>query len=146
MRNNFFKCTTYACSTAKAIGGTRFAKAFLILTLFIGCQPDDTNLPEATFPAIAEVFTDVPVNLTDQFFVSFDPNAGANTQGFGTDDNVAFEGTTSIRIDVPGPNDPNGNFIGGIFLDRGDGRNLTSFNTLSFYAFATPTALSLIHI
>jgi hypothetical protein len=129
MRNIFFKCTTYA-----------FAKAFIILVLCIGCQPDDTNLPEATFPAIAEVFTDVPVNLTDQFFVSFDPNSGANTQGFGTDDTVAFEGTTSIRIDVPAPDDPNGNFIGGIFVDRGAGRNLTSFNTLSFYAFATTTA------
>lgn len=129
MKKHFLKYRIYA-----------FAKAFTILTLFIGCQPDDSNLQEATFPAIAEVFTDVPVNLTDQFFVSFDPNSGANTQGFGIDTNVAFEGTTSIRIDVPAPDDPNGNFIGGIFLDRGDGRNLTSFNTLSFYALSTTTA------
>ena len=129
MSKNLLKYTTYA-----------FAKAFAILTLFIGCQPDDSNLQEATFPDIAEVFTDVPVNLTDQFFVSFDPNAGANTLGFGTDSNVAFEGTTSIRIDVPTPNDPNGNFIGGIFLDRGEGRNLTAYNTLSFYAFASTSA------
>jgi hypothetical protein len=129
MKKNFLKSTMYA-----------FAKAFTILTLFVGCQPDDSDLPEATFPNIAEVFTDVPVNLTDQFFVSFDPNAGANTLGFGTDNTVAFEGTTSIRIDVPAPDDPNGNFIGGIFLDRGAGRNLTAYNTLSFYAFSSVPA------
>lgn len=129
MKTNFLKYTMYA-----------FAKAFAILILFTGCQPDDSNLQEATFPNIAEVFTDVPVNLTDQFFVSFDPNAGANTLGFGTDNTVAFEGTTSIRIDVPAPNDPNGNFIGGIFLDRGVGRNLTAYNTLSFYAFSSVPA------
>ncbi len=117
-----------------------FIKAILILALFAGCQPDDDNLQLATFPDIAEVFTDVPVNLTDQFFVSFDPAAGANTRGFGTDNSEAFEGTTSIRIDVPAPNDPDGNFIGGIFLDRGEGRNLTAYNTFSFYAFSTTTA------
>ena len=117
-----------------------FAKAIIALLIFSGCQPDDQNLELATFPNIAEVFTDVPVNLTDQFFVSFDPNAGANTNGFGTDNTTVFEGSTSIRIDVPSPNDPNGNFIGGIFLDRGEGRNLTTYNTLSFYALGSTTA------
>ncbi len=117
-----------------------FAKAIIVLIIFNGCQPDDENLELATFPSIAEIFTDVPVNLTDQFFVSFDPNSGANTNGFGTDNTTVFEGNTSIRIDVPTPNDPDGNFIGGIFLDRGAGRNLTEFNTLSFYALGTTTA------
>lgn len=129
MRTNFLK---YKMSA--------FAKAFTILLLLVGCQPDDTNLQKATFPNIAEVFTDIPVNLTDQFFVSFDPNSGANTLGFGTDETVAFEGTTSIRIDVPAPSNPNGNFIGGIFLDRGEGRDLTAYNTLSFYAFSSVPA------
>jgi len=117
-----------------------FAKAIIVLIIFNGCEPDDENLELATFPSIAEVFTDVPVNLTDQFFVSFDPNSGANTNGFGTDNTTVFEGDASIRIDVPIPNDPDGNFIGGIFLDRGAGRNLTQFNTLSFYALGTTTA------
>ncbi len=117
-----------------------FVAVICALTFLNGCQPDDEDLQEATFPNIADIFTDVPVNLTDQFFVSFDPNAGANTNGFGTDNNIAFEGNTSIRIDVPSPNDPNGNFIGGIFLDRGEGRNLTSYNSLSFYALSSTTA------
>ena len=114
--------------------------ALVLLVITYSCQPDDENLELATFPNIADIFTDVPVNLTDQFFVSFDPNAGANTNGFGTDNTTVFEGSTSIRIDVPTPNDPDGNFIGGIFLDRGEGRDLTTYNTLSFYALGTTTA------
>ena len=66
----------------------------------------------ATFNSSGEIFTDSPVGLTDDFFVSFDPNVGANTEGFGTDDNVSYEGSTSIRIDVPAADDPSGGFIG----------------------------------
>jgi len=93
----------------------------------------------ATFPATAEIFTDVPVGLTDQFFISFDPAFGANTEGFGTDNNEAFHGTSSIRIDVPSPNDPAGNFIGGIFKDRGEGRDLSGYDALTFWAKGTLT-------
>ena len=109
--------------------------AIALLVTTVSCerdQPDNPNL--ATFPNTADIFTDSPVGLTDEFFVSFDPNGGANTQGFGTDENEAFEGTTSIRIDVPAPNDPDGNFIGGIFRDRGNGRNLTQYDALTFWA------------
>ena len=103
--------------------------------VMISCErgfSDDVDI--ATFPLTPEIFTDAPVGLTDEFFESFDPNAGANPTGFGTDENIAYEGTTSIRIDVPAPSDPDGNFIGGIFRDRGDGRNLTQYNALSFWA------------
>ncbi|AGC77482.1 Ig-like protein group 2 [Nonlabens dokdonensis] len=114
----------------------------LISFLFlVGCErelSDDSVL--ATFPATAEIFTDAPVGLTDEFFISFDPAQGANTEGFGTDDNVAFEGTSSIRIDVPAPNDPNGGFIGGIFKDRGAGRDLTGFDALTFWVKGSTTA------
>jgi hypothetical protein len=93
----------------------------------------------ATFPATAAVFTDAPVGLTDEFFISFDPAVGANTEGFGTDDNEAFQGTSSIRIDVPSPSDPEGNFIGGIFRDRGEGRDLSGYDALTFWAKGTLT-------
>ncbi|MBC6401430.1 MAG: Ig-like domain-containing protein [Ekhidna sp.] len=116
------------------------AICFSIVLITFGCTRDELDLPNATFPAIAEVFTDVPVNLTDEFFVSFDPAEGANTNGFGVDENIAYEGTTSIRIDVPGPADPDGSFIGGIFKDRGDGRNLTSYNALTFWGRASTSA------
>ena len=110
---------------------------FIVALVVFGCTRDEEVLPNATFPKTAEIFTDVPVSLTDEFFVSFDPAAGANTNGFGVDENEFFEGTASIRIDVPSVDDPDGSFIGGIFLDRGDGRNLTDYNALTFYAKAS---------
>ena len=113
----------------------------LSIAVFSSCERDfSDDVQFATFNTNGDIFTDSPVGLTDQFFNSFDPATGANTEGFGTDDNVAFLGTTSIRIDVPAPDDPNGSFIGGIFLDRGDGRNLTGFDALTFYAKGSTTA------
>ena len=106
-----------------------------MMVITVSCERDlSDDVTDATFPNTADIFTDNPVGLTDEFFVSFDPNGGANTQGFGTDENEAYEGTTSIRIDVPAPNDPDGNFIGGIFKDRGNGRNLTQYDALTFWA------------
>ena len=88
---------------------------FIVALVVFGCTRDEEVLPNATFPKTAEIFTDVPVSLTDEFFVSFDTAAGANTNGFGVDENEFFEGTASIRIDVPSVDDPDGSFIGGIF-------------------------------
>ncbi|MEM0542620.1 glycosyl hydrolase family 16 [Flavobacterium sp. j3] len=108
---------------------------------FTSCErevSDDAVL--ASFPKTAEIFTDAPIGLTDGFFESFDPATGANTSGFNTDSNTAYEGSTSIRIDVPAPNDPNGGYIGGIFRDRGEGRNLTSYDALTFWAKGSTTA------
>ncbi|SHG66118.1 glycosyl hydrolase family 16 [Winogradskyella jejuensis] len=123
--NNIYKALTVICSAS----------------LILGCERGLSEEVEfASFPNNGDIFTDAPVGLTDEFFISFDPAAGANTEGFGTDDNVAFEGRSSIRIDVPSPNDPNGNFIGGIFLDRGDGRDLSGFDALTFWAKGSTTA------
>ena len=59
----------------------------LIILVAISCERDvsDDAVP-ATFPTTAEVYTDAPVGLTDQFFESFDPNGGANAEAFGTDE------------------------------------------------------------
>ena len=92
---------------------------FLALAL-VSCErgfSDEITL--ATYPETPEVFTDFPVGLTDAFFVSFDPAGGANVNGFGTDENEAYKGNSSIRIDVPDSGDPEGNYIGGIFLLEG---------------------------
>ncbi|WP_299549251.1 carbohydrate-binding protein [Seonamhaeicola sp.] len=95
----------------------------------------------ATFPNTPDIFTDAPVGLTDEFFESFDPATGANTEGFSTDENEAYAGTTSIRVDVPTPTDPNGAYIGGIFTDRGAGRNLTGYDALTFWLKGSTTAI-----
>ncbi|PRX55343.1 glycosyl hydrolase family 16 [Flagellimonas meridianipacifica] len=113
------------------------------IAIISSCERDfSDDVQFATFNNNGDIFTDAPVGLTDEFFDSFDP-AGpnpANPEGFGTDDNVAFMGTSSIRIDVPAPDDPDGGFIGGIFLDRGDGRDLTGFDALTFYIKGSTTA------
>ncbi|WP_430408689.1 hypothetical protein [Kordia sp.] len=112
----------------------------LAIAMTVSCERDiSDDAVEARFPNTPDIFTDAPVGLTDEFFTSFDPAVGANTEGFGTDEDVAYEGTSSIRIDVPAPNDPDGNFIGGIFKDRGEGRDLSSYDALTFWAKGTLT-------
>lgn len=112
----------------------------LLAVATVSCErefSDEATL--AKYPATAEVFTDFPVGLTDQFFISFDPASGANVNGFDVDNN-AYKGTSAIRIDVPAPTDPDGTYIGGIFLDRGNGRNLTEYDALTFWAKGSTTA------
>lgn len=113
----------------------------LLLVTLAGCERDlSDDVVLATFPTTAEIFIDAPVGLTDQFFRSFDPAAGANTNGFGVDNIIFFEGTASIRIDVPGSNDPDGGFIGGVFEDRGEGRDLRGYDALTFWAKGTTSS------
>lgn len=127
--------------TAKYIQSKLVLSLALVALMLVGCERDlSDDVVLATFPNTAEIFTDAPVGLTDQFFRSFDPAAGANTNGFGVDNNIVYEGTASIRIDVPGSNDPDGGFIGGVFEDRGAGRDLTGYDALTFWARGTTSS------
>lgn len=122
---------------------TTFSSLILLVFVFMFSSCDREISDEAVLASYnnnADIFTDNPVGLTDAFFESFDPATGANPTGFGVDNTIAYAGTTSIRIDVPAPNDPNGGYIGGIFRDRGAGRNLTGFDCLTFWAKASTTA------
>ena len=115
--------------------------AMVFLLIFTNCEREISDEAVfATYPKNADVFTDNPVGLTDIFFESFDPATGANTEGFGVDNDVAYAGRSSIRIDVPAPNDPNGGYIGGIFRDRGAGRDLTGYDALTFWVKGSRTA------
>ena len=123
---------------------TVFPAALLLITM-TSCERElSDDLEPATFPNTAEIFTDAPVGLTDQFFRSFDPIEGANVNGFGVDNITVYEGSASIRIDVPASNDPDGGFIGGVFEDRGDGRNLTGYDALTFWAKGTTSGSVLV--
>ena len=124
----------------KFISYFTFATVGFLTIALVSCEREfSEDITLATFPTIPEVFTDNPVNLTDEFFISFDPADGANVNGFDTDSD-AYKGTQAIKIDVPAPNDPDGGFIGGIFLDRGEGRNLTEYTALTFWAKGSTTA------
>jgi hypothetical protein len=113
----------------------------LILVLMYGCERDVTDdAVPATFSNSAEVFTDTPRGLTDEFFESFDPAEGYNFEDtFEVVGDEAYEGNASIRIDVPSSGNPNGFLAGGIFRDRGVGRDLTGFDALTFWAKGTIT-------
>lgn len=114
---------------------------FLLAFSITSCERELSEKAEfATYGTTGDIFTDAPVGLTDQFFVSFDPADGANTEGFGTDESVTYQGASAIRIDVPAGDDANGGFIGGIFVDRGNGRNLTGYDALTFWAKGGTTA------
>lgn len=117
----------------------------IVLTLLVvatSCERDPSDeVVFATFPNTPDVFTDDPVGLTDEFFESFAPSEGYNTDDtFDVVSDVAFEGSSSIRIDVPSSDNPNGFLAGGIFRDRGDGRDLTGYDALTFWAKASTTA------
>jgi hypothetical protein len=117
------------------------AMAFILF--FTNCEREiSDDAVDATFPKTADIYTDNPIGLTDIFFHSDDPADGANPTGFNVDNNEAYVGRKSIRIDVPEPNDPNGGYVGGVFIDRGNGRNLTSYDALTFYVKASRTVTS----
>jgi len=113
----------------------RRLKSLLAIVLFVSignsCQPDDENLEEATFPNIAEVFID-----TFSAGLQYDAFGTSRVTAFSVDTDVAFEGTASMRFDVPNTDDPQGGFAGGVF-STSVGRNLTEYNVLTFYARAT---------
>lgn len=107
----------------------------------ISCERDisDDAVP-ATFNSDGDIFLDAPVGLTDEFFESFDPAEGYNTEDtFEVVDDESYEGSSSIRIDVPSSGNPNGFLAGGIFRDRGAGRDLSGFDALTFWAKASTT-------
>ena len=117
-----------------------FPVALLFLTMLSCERSVSDDVVPATFNNNPEIYTDDPVGLTDQFFVSFDPATGANVDAFDVDNEVAYQGNSSIRIDVPSVTDPAGVYVGGIFRDRGEGRDLTGYTALTFWAKASTTA------
>ena len=115
--------------------------ATLLLLAVTACEREiSDDAVEATFPNNPEVYIDGPVGLTDEFFESFGPADGANPFGFNTTNDDVYEGTEALKISVPAPDDPDGGFIGGVFRDRGAGRNVTGYDALTFWAKGSTTA------
>jgi hypothetical protein len=114
----------------------------VVLLAATSCEREISNEAVlATFNSSGEIFGDAPAGLTDDFFISFDPAVGANTEGFGTDETIFYEGSSAIKIAVPASNDPSGGFIGGIFRDRGEGRDLSKYDALTFWAKGSTTGI-----
>jgi hypothetical protein len=92
-----------------------------------GCSRDTAGLP----PAGASTN---PIVFDDDFSEGLDFQAfmWSDTDALSMDTDVAYRGTTSLRVDVPGP----GAFAGGAFVTYA-GRDLTGYNALTFYAKAS---------
>ncbi len=103
---------------------------------------DDVVL--AGFANTAEIFTDAPVGMGTNFYFPYGPDAtnpiGSKFTAWTVDNNESYEGSASMRFDVPNGDDPEGNFAGALFLIDGAGRDLSGFNALTFWAKASQGA------
>lgn len=104
-----------------------------ILGLFFmtGCQRTIDDLEPATFPANGEVFIDgFPGDLNYAAF------GDSKVTAFDVDNKESYQGSASMRFEVPNVNDPKGPYAGGAFYTT-TGRDLSGFDALTFWAKAS---------
>ncbi|MFD1316542.1 glycosyl hydrolase family 16 [Namhaeicola litoreus] len=107
----------------------------LFCTFNISCERDLSDEAEfASFPNTAEVFIDGFSGGLEYL-----PFGGSKLNAFSVDTETKYEGTSSMRFDVPNFGDPAGAFAGAIFPDY-NGRNLSEYDALTFWAKATQAA------
>lgn len=112
------------------------AFTLLVLTTFFmtSCEKNIDDLDEATYPTDPLVFIDDFSGGLD--FAAF---AGSDVYAFDVDKEVSFEGSASMKFAVPNAGDANGGYAGGVFYTS-IGRDLTSYDVLSFWAKASQAA------
>jgi hypothetical protein len=105
---------------------------WLLLLLLTGCKRDLATLQPATYNANGEVFIDAfSKNLVYAAFGGTVPTA------FNVDSSITYNhSAASMRIEVPDKNNPAGSYAGGSFFVT-DGRNLSGFDALVFWAKAS---------
>lgn len=107
----------------------------MIFMMTVSCERDLSDDVEfATNSAGGEIFTDAPIGLGSDFYFPF---LGSKATAWSVDDNEGYESQSSMRIDVPNDNDPEGTYAGAIFRVDGAGRDLTGFDALTFWAKAS---------
>ena len=115
---------------------TKWLFAITILSLtFISCERKIDELEPVTFPVNPEVFIDgFSAGLNYAAF------AGSVPDAFDVDEQVSYNNSSaSMRFDVPDANDPKGAYAGGCFYTS-VGRDLSSFNALTFWIKASQSA------
>lgn len=109
--------------------------AFTGLLLFtLSCERELDDLELATFPSNGDVFIDSFVGGLE-----YGAFGGSDVTAFDVDTDIKYSGTTSMRFSVPDFEDPAGAYAGGAFIST-VGRDLTGFNTLTFWARASQPA------
>lgn len=97
--------------------------------VLVGCEREINTANLASFPENPDVFI-------DEFTSDLQYAAWGKVTSFDVDRKEVYSGTASMRIDVPDPDDPMGNYAGGNFYST-MGRNLSQYNALTFYAKST---------
>lgn len=109
--------------------------SFSALLVIGSCQRDLNELQRATNPTNGDVFIDA--FSSGLLYSSF---GGAVPAAFQVDNSVTYNNSaSSMRFEVPDFNDPNGSYAGGAFFSSAP-RDLSNYNTLSFYIKATQAA------
>ncbi len=103
-----------------------------IFSFTASCERENSDEVElATFPINPEVFIDGFSSGLEYL-----PFNGSKLDAFTVDQETKYEGSASMRFDIPNVGDPEGAFAGAIFPDN-TGRDLSGFNALTFWAKAT---------
>ncbi|WP_321540404.1 hypothetical protein [Flavobacterium piscinae] len=102
----------------------------LVLITNLNCERDlSDEAIDATFAKTAEVFIDDFVGMGSDFYF---PYGGSKATAWSVDNTEGYNSTSSMRIDVPNANDPEGSYAGAILRVDGAGRNLTDYDALTF--------------
>jgi hypothetical protein len=103
-----------------------------IFIVTVGCEREVSDDVEfASFPKTAEVFIDGFSGGLEYL-----PFEGSVLNAFTVDQEIKYDGSASMRLDVPNVNDPAGAFAGAIFPDF-SGRDLSGYDALTFWAKGT---------
>lgn len=107
----------------------------IVLLMNVSCERDmydDAAL--STFSKNGDVFID-----TFSAGLGYGAFGGSNYTAFTVDTEVKYQGSASMRFDVPSEGDPRGAYAGGVFID-GSGRNLTDYDALTFWVKGSQAA------
>lgn len=114
--------------------------ALLLCLLFItavGCERElSDDVEVATFGTNPEVYIDGFSGGLEYY-----PYADSKFDAFTVEEGIIYEGTSSMRFDVPNVGDPDGAYAGAIFRDDNGGRDLSGYDALTFWAKATKSAV-----
>lgn len=110
----------------------------LVFLTNVNCERDlSEDAKPATFVKTAEIFTDDFVGMGTDFYFPYN-DGYAKPDIFEVDTDVSYEGSASLRIDVPNAlNDPAGSYAGAFFRVDGAGRDLSDYDALTFWVKST---------
>lgn len=107
-----------------------FIVALSLMFIALACERSVDGLEEPGFTENPDVFIDGFSAGLDYF-----PYADSDQDAFSVDNDDTYNNTAaSMRFDVPNVGDPEGGYAGAIFRDENGGRDLSSYNALTFYA------------